>query len=144
MTQSTIEQLDQVYQIPRGGAIPWVDVKPNVSMIMLRGGSFWDGTLDGEPDNPITQKVDLVADTAVQIITSGNTLKGVRIVNYGLFPVYIGVADPVDYDPPSDFIPPAQMDGSVLWPSQYQFPFSPVGNWYLQSPGDVSVTLITW
>lgn len=133
------EGLVQTYQNPAGKTVP-----PGVAIIMLKDGTFWEGTSEGVA-NPVTSTLSLTGGATDTLFSADPDRNGARILNYLSVPLYIGRIDPVAEGPPSDFCPAATMDeAGVIWPAQYNFDFPPKDEWFIFASEAGDITLITW
>lgn len=134
-----IEHLDQVYEQPTSER----RVPPDVSIIMLKSGEFWDGSGSAGPGSP--SQVTLTGGTASALFTAAQKVKGARVLNFLPDPIYLSSdADPA-FGPPSEFVPPGSQDeDGNIWPGQFEFSYVPVGDWFAKCVSSGAIGLVTW
>lgn len=139
--EQTIERLIQKYLQPDTSR----QVPPHVSVIMLRDGTFWEGSTGVRPLISPPDTVTIVANVPTTLFAADDTRNGARLLNYGASPVYLSPTDPPASGPPSEFIPQGAMDQyGNIWPGQFEFSYRPVEEWFALSAEDGQVALFVW
>lgn len=137
--------------IPMYEDLAGVTVPPQIVTILFENGGFL-GTANPLPvefveggGDPVYSTVTLVADEPMMLFDADGDRRGARVLNWLPEALYISNETDPSAGPPSDFCPPASIDGdSVVWPSQFSFDFPPRDVVWVKCATDGSITLITW